>query len=1166
MKVILIIITILLFGGHSWAVQKTFGAGSLIIPMDPCWQPNNDPAVDPQFVNPAVNVNGTATWCDSNANDNAVFHAYGLVYELLQEKIPVYWIINPNKLDRNDIDFTINGGTSAPVTKLNNNSLIDPPQRTINGQVIAAHVIDYRGGPFVIDVKDLPSDPNSRVWQIINKWMTTVKIHKSNVSFTAPVDKVLNKPPPKIAVLGQGATNVLLDYLAAMGFGNRTTTVYDVLSPTDIANGLIFDYQLFWAPHWEIEKEITDPVLRAKVLSSLRTFLELGNAAFLECASIESIEGAFDVSKGANGAGNNAETQTYGGWLTDKTYTVPRIESNGGSMNYNYLVFEFPSFYLPQCSGWLFEPKGGHIHNLRPYYSKLYNYNQTVQRYIHDKDGAWNGYNPGFDYFVGGRINGSPTQGFVAYLAGHKYIQCSTSKTNTSGLTLSFKFDNNFSGKLEVEVVHTNCTQGLNCPKGYYDTSTTPPNFVNAQDSYIELKFNDTTVNGKTVNTVYVNNITANQDVKITSIIVSWTDPGIKLKVINDANAELCNPGSASSPYTCNVNVTLSPRSSTSITYCNPDWRKSNTCGIRYVLNTIFGLQFEIISNEYVISSPVIDDGIMFVGSFEFPGHKGHLRAYDLSQSPAKEIWDALNNIPDAGSGNPAFPSSNNFTRYIFTAIPSTGGMQKINFDDTQAAVLQSYLGTATLDETKALINTVRGRFGASSLNPLGSREMRYKLWGIKFSTPAVIKGSQLISGMKYRDRIVVVGADDGMLHAFYAGSWDVNKSSYTVGTGREIWAYIPSTLLSYLKNQPFNDYNRSNVVSVSGSPAVGDFFVDIDGDGIKEWRTLLVGTATIDSLNQGVIFAMDITDPYNPIVLWEKTFPTQNMGKSKGPAIGHIFKDNDVKTWVFLTTNFADKEPNQNGSYGIKAFALDILTGKIQWTFSSSYTGNAANINEVPHIPSLMDYNNDGMIDFVVFGDMQGRLWVLDAKTGKSITQGGGPIFKTYSPGNEGSEPIAGGVSIYEDWLIFGTGGANFTSDLSIYHVYALKISPNGDVLKKLTYTLNQGEKVWSAPVIDRFGNIYVGISKGYQTIGKTTPQNLQTSGRIAILSISNNKFTEKKSILTEGAQVGDIAIAEGVAVSVSFTGKVVQFGKYTGGAGVQRTLPVKIFNWKVK
>ena len=46
------------------------------------------------------------------------------------------------------------------------------------------------------------------------------------------------------------------------------------------------------------------------------------------------------------------------------------------------------------------------------------------------------------------------------------------------------------------------------------------------------------------------------------------------------------------------------------------------------------------------------------------------------------------------------------------------------------------------------------------------------------------------------RNEVLYVGANDGMLHAFNAGSWDSSTDSYTYGTGAEIFGYIPPNLL----------------------------------------------------------------------------------------------------------------------------------------------------------------------------------------------------------------------------------------------------------------------------------------------------------------------------------------------------------------------------------
>ena len=68
-------------------------------------------------------------------------------------------------------------------------------------------------------------------------------------------------------------------------------------------------------------------------------------------------------------------------------------------------------------------------------------------------------------------------------------------------------------------------------------------------------------------------------------------------------------------------------------------------------------------------------------------------------------------------------------------------------------------------------MNSVRGRKEASDTNTVGIGEISKRLGGIEHSTPAVMERSD-VAGDQDRDRVVFVGADDGMLHAFYAGVW----------------------------------------------------------------------------------------------------------------------------------------------------------------------------------------------------------------------------------------------------------------------------------------------------------------------------------------------------------------------------------------------------------
>ncbi len=1017
---------VIVFTVHDKALagSKTFPAGSYIIPLEPCWQPNNDPEVSP-----------VPAGCDTDRNDQGIFHAYGMVLDLLSNGVPAYWIINPDKAGGEAVDFSIaKGGADAAVRIIHSKAL------TSTGSLAQ---VDYRGGPFVIDANDLTPEIRATAENIMRNTYLSAKVHIAGYDFSAPVDKVLSGTPPRVAVLGEGATQVLLDYLKASGLGNRVFAIFRSVTSQDIINGVLSNFQLLWAPHWIVESESKVQADRDKILSAMRSFLEKGNAGFFECASIESLEGSIELGEKTQKT-TGLDSQASGGFLTDKTYKVPRIDSNNGSMNSADMVFEDPAFYLDQCSGWKFVPQSGHIHNFRPRKdtstaghplqpASPYTYNSTVSRFIHDRDNS--AYSagipaspPGYDHFVGGRINGIRTQGYVAYLAGHRYIQCSNTELPVpSDRTFDLSFDRDISivehAVVTIEAVYSGCTQGVNCPKLSYDISNPVEDIAHDGTIYVQSEralYDPTT---KKLSSIVIGNLTTTTT-NITKILVTFPagllppDPDkqaflIEVADVTDpkAPAQLCTPNTAS-VSTCTPASTLALGSLA--TSCAIDWARSNTCGIRYVLNTLLGLQLQIVPNEYNKASPIVKDNVLYKGTFEYPGYKGHLYALDVLSNAV--LWDAgkHSTMPAAGANNPAAPARSNSARYIFTNIPGTGAM--VNFEDSKAGILGPYLDpsdTRSLNWARALINSVRGRSDATEMNPLGTRDIRKRLGGIEHSTPAVLKRSSVIRDntgtVMDRDKIVFAGGDDGMLHAFHAGSWDQNMNSgsggYSQGTGKEIWAYIPSSLLSSLRKQTFTDCNPGDhvqgctpnadanncvcpafpvAVAVDGSPAIGDFFVDHDNDPNTPhvWKTVLVGTAVIlspgqnlQSANQGVVFALDVTNPYIPKLLWERTygnkvdpavqkigrnyypmaadhnggyFPASymnaessvfdiNMGNSRGAAVGRVQVGTKLNTFIFLTSKWVNRVNTGSADlphdvWGLSAYALDFRTGDLVW------------------------------------------------------------------------------------------------------------------------------------------------------------------------------------------------------------------------------------------
>jgi uncharacterized repeat protein (TIGR01451 family) len=182
--------------------QRDFDPGSLIIPMDNAYQ------------------------------DWAILNAFGLVDTLLRQGVPVWWCINPNKVygTSGDIDFT------ADVHDLGTSGSL---------------AVDYRGGPFVVDVGD-----TSRAMPIVNRWQVA---HPDNPGFPGHTHvHVLDVPlvgtnywqvltaSPRIAVIASAKQSTVFNYLNAAGIPDENGLAWssssaDVITPTAVDNGALID-------------------------------------------------------------------------------------------------------------------------------------------------------------------------------------------------------------------------------------------------------------------------------------------------------------------------------------------------------------------------------------------------------------------------------------------------------------------------------------------------------------------------------------------------------------------------------------------------------------------------------------------------------------------------------------------------------------------------------------------------------------------------------------------------------------------------------------------------------------------------------------------------------------------------------------------------------------
>lgn len=113
------------------------------------------------------------------------------------------------------------------------------------------------------------------------------------------------------------------------------------------------------------------------------------------------------------------------------------------------------------------------------------------------------------------------------------------------------------------------------------------------------------------------------------------------------------------------------------------------------------------------------------------------------------------------------------------------------------------------------------------------------------------------------RRKVMFVGTNDAMLHAVDTGRFDSGTDAFDEGSGKEVFAYMPRSVMPTAK--ALTEFNARHSFSVDGPPVAADVFIDplFDAGGPVEadrlWRTVLLG-----GLREGGagIYALDLTSP----------------------------------------------------------------------------------------------------------------------------------------------------------------------------------------------------------------------------------------------------------------------------------------------------------------
>jgi len=318
------------------------------------------------------------------------------------------------------------------------------------------------------------------------------------------------------------------------------------------------------------------------------------------------------------------------------------------------------------------------------------------------------------------------------------------------------------------------------------------------------------------------------------------------------------------------------------------------------------------------------------------------------------------------------------------------------------------------------------------------------------------------------RRKQVYVGANDGMLHAFNAGTGSSDG-------GNETFAFVPSAVipeLYRLTDSRFNETGGVHKFYVDGTPVVRDVFIN------NSWRTVLIGTLRAGGRS---IFALDVTDPDDITLLWEfdsgddipegspENTPS-DMGYSfPTPTIAKLHSGH----WAVITGNGYDSESGR-----AVLMMIDIETGTLIRKLQTAPEDADNGLSSV----RVADNNSDGFADYVYAGDLKGNMWRFDlidtaAKnpfTGSvnpstfKVSFGGMPLY-TARNGTGQVQPITAPPSLVRHpsmtgyIVMFGTGR---------YFREADKLTDENEIVQTLYGVWDRqtaGETATSTPVVTR-------------------------------------------------------------------------------------------------
>ncbi|RLQ21420.1 hypothetical protein DWB85_12935 [Seongchinamella sediminis] len=383
--------------------------------------------------------------------------------------------------------------------------------------------------------------------------------------------------------------------------------------------------------------------------------------------------------------------------------------------------------------------------------------------------------------------------------------------------------------------------------------------------------------------------------------------------------------------------------------------------------------------------------------------------------------------LTDVNCVGPGALNSDTCARKLYTESPTAANsVIPFNFDSTTADLLKTYLDQETpgdADEAEEVIGWARGLYDRAID---GSRipTQRWMMGDAIHSKPLAINYGDTDGAGSY-DREnpnihLFFGTNDGWFRSIKNTNADANGSQ----SGKEAWAFMPLEVMhkqqvlskdNQLKNEDFHPYG------VDGRPVAlvidtdSDSNVEAnDGDKVYVYFGLRRGGSAY--------YALDVTDPTSaPSMLWKITSADPGFSELgltfSTPQVAKVNFDGSQRNVLVFTAGYhggwdatgATRIGKDNllelstptldsaaigGGVGTAIYVVDAVTGELLWKAThgaSSGLAQAVGANtpgiythtdmdySIPSDITVVDTNQNGVIDRGYVGDVGGNVWRID-------------------------------------------------------------------------------------------------------------------------------------------------------------------------------------------